>query len=197
MHELLEEYRDQPLFCDAIDDDNVDNLCEILNEFLRSGPTNFQTRPDAIPWTPGAEGFWRPNYDEVALAPPPGPAYDEYHLSTRKYTRRHKKIQRKRKAILVGCDDQPTPVGSLDGPVTGTPACHQDISPYAIAKCPTIWIESRGRRPKDWCNNNLEHYLETLRQPKIYCPVDPVTYSFETLVSIFHPCTKFLRYTFN
>ena len=97
MLELLEKFRKPPSFCDANNDNNIDDDNE---KFLGNGPTKLQTTADAIPWTAGTEGLWWSNSEEGTLAPPPGLAYTEYYSLSRKYTTGHKKIQRKQKLLV-------------------------------------------------------------------------------------------------
>jgi hypothetical protein len=182
--ELLEEFRNPPSFCDANNDDNIDDI----KKFLQNGPTNRQNIVDVIPWTAGTEGLWWYNAEEGALAPSPGLTYNEYYLRTRKYTKGHKKAQRKRDATLESCKAEPT----FDEPISGTTKCYQDTTPYVIGESSGAWIESRGKRSKDWYNNDEKHFPETVQQPNLYHRVQYVKYSLETLAYTFHPCTQIL-----
>lgn len=141
-----------------------------------------------MPWTPDAEDARWPNSDELALAPSPGPAYGEYHSSIRNYTRRHHKIRRELRTILGSCKAQPITFGVCDETVIGTPNYQQGISPSSFTQCPSAYIETRGKQSQGCHDKHVEQFSGTLQQPKISRPVDCVTYSLETLVSIFHPC---------
>jgi hypothetical protein len=179
--QLLEEFRNAPSFCDANNDGNIDGV----GRFLENGPTNLQTTVDAIPWMVGREGLWWPNPEEGPLAPPLGLAYNEYYMRTRKYTKGHKKAQRKKDATLESCKAEPT----FDEPITGTAVCRQDTTPYVLGESSWAWIESRGKRSKDRYNKDEKHFPETVQQPNLYHPVQYVKYSLETLAYTFHPCT--------
>ncbi|KAF4625216.1 hypothetical protein G7Y89_g12953 [Cudoniella acicularis] len=183
--ELPEEYRDKPFFCDVNDENDAD-ICETLSETLYEH-TKLQARANAIPWTPDTENSQWPNSDELALAPSPGPAYCEYYLSIQNYIRRYHKIRRERRTILGSCKAQPTTFGPCDETVIGTPGCQQGISPSAFTQCSSAYIETQGKQSEGCHDKHVERFSDTLQQPKISRPVDCVTYSLETLVSIFHP----------
>jgi hypothetical protein len=180
--ELLELLK-PPSFSDTNDDNNIDNI----DEFLRNRATNFQAKVDAIPWTAGTEGLWWPDYIGATLAPSPGLAYNEYYSSTRKYTKGHKKSQRKFKAILASYEAEPT----YDGLTTGTTEYHENTT--VLGECSGARIESGGRRPEDWYGN-VEHFPDDSQQLNLYHPVHAGYYPAE-LASIFHPCTQFLLST--
>jgi hypothetical protein len=175
--ELLEEFRNPPSFCDANNDDNIDDI----KNFLQNGPTNLQNIVDAIPWTAVTEGLWWHNSEEGTLAPSPGLTYNEYYLRARKYTKGHKKAQRKRDAVLESCKAEPT----FDEPITGTTECFPDTTPYVLGESSGAWIEDRY-------NNDEKHFSETVQQPNLYHPVRHVKYSLETLADTFHPRAQIL-----
>jgi hypothetical protein len=104
--EFLEKFRNPLSFCDAHNNSSIDKNIESF----RTGPTKFQAITIAIPWTAGSDCVWLFSSEEGALAPSPGLAYNEYHLSTKKYTRGHKKIQRMQKVFL---DSRPNERTSL------------------------------------------------------------------------------------
>lgn len=186
--EFLEEYRHTPFFCNA-NDENDDDILEIASK-IRNRHTRLQVGPDTIPWTAGAEDGWWLNSNGPALAPPPGLAYGEYHLPMRKYTQRYYNIQRQRQCqtALGSCTAQPTSVESCDEPATGTPDWQWDISPSVPTLWSTAYNEPRGKQSQDYHDRDIERFSGTVQQPMIPRSVDCVTYSLETLVSIFHPC---------
>lgn len=190
--EFIGEFRDKPFFCD-VNDENDAGIHENLSAMLYEH-TKLQARADAIPWMPGAEDARLPNSNELALAPSPGPAYGEYYLSIRNYTRRYHKIQRERRTILGSCRAQPTTFGSSDETVIGTNECQRGISPTACTQCSSAYIEARGKQSQDRHDKHVERFLGNIQQPKISRSVDCVTYSVETLVSIFHPCMQFIPF---
>jgi hypothetical protein len=181
---LLGEFQDKPVFCDANYEIDVD-IREALNESL-----NLQTRADARPWVISAEDFPLGNLEEPALAPCPGPAYNEYYSSIRKYTERYNEIQkRNRRASLRSCKARPTPFKSCNKPAAETPGFEQDISPYVPSQYSSAYTKTRGKQSQDCQYKHVKRFLGAMQQPRKYRSLDYVSYSLETLVSIFHPCT--------
>jgi hypothetical protein len=152
--------------------------------------TNLQARSDARPWTLVAEEFGSLNSGGVALAPSSGPAYGEYYLPIRNYTRRYRKIQQKQPANLRDCKTQPTYLGFCDEPATEIPGRQPDTPPYVPAQCSSTDIEPRSKRSKTCHDSDVGRISWTHQQQNIPRSVDCVTFPLETLVSTFHPCTQ-------
>jgi hypothetical protein len=183
----LGEFQDKPFFCETNYENDADireALDEILNEYQ-----NLQTGADATPWIISGEKFPRVNLEEVALAPCPGPVYNEYYSSIRKYTERYNEIQKgNRRASLRSCKVRPTPFESCDRPATKTLEFEQDISPCDLSQCSSAHTDIRDEQPQDYHHKQIARFPAAMQQSKIYRSLDGVSYSLETLVSIFHPC---------
>jgi hypothetical protein len=165
-----------------VNDESDADIIDTVNKILIANP-RLQASHDAISWTFGGEdGRWL-NPDGLVLAPSPGRAYDEYHLRMRKYAQRHHEIQRLQQwqTISGSCEAQPTPLESCDEPAIGTPDCQWDIS----SRVSTEW--PRGEQSQDYQDIHIKRLSETVQQPIIPRSVDCISYSLETLVSIFHP----------
>jgi hypothetical protein len=129
------------------------------------------------------------NLEEAALAPCPGPVYNEYYSSIRKYTERYNKIQKgNRRASLRSCKARPTPFKSSDRLATETLDFEQDSSPCDLSQCSPAHTESRDKQSQDYHHKHTTQFPAAMQQSKIYRSLDGVSYSLETLVSIFHPC---------
>jgi hypothetical protein len=183
--EFLEKFRDKPFFSDG--NKNYADIHEALSEILNEH-TNSQARADAIPWRLGAEEFPRLNSNESALAPSPGLAYDEYYSSIRHYAQGNKKIRRNRQTSLRSCKAQPTPFKYCNEPDVGALECQRDISPSVLTQCSSAYVETRGKRSQDCHDQAVKQLQGSLQQSKMPYSVNFVSYSVETLASIFHPC---------
>ena len=181
------------MFCDANYESDAD-FRKALNETLYE-QTNLQARFDTIPWKLAEDSTWL-NSDELALAPSPGPAYAKYYSTIGKYTRRHKQIQRNQRTILRGCKAQPTPCESHVESAVETPECEQANSPNVLTQCSSAYIESRDKQCLGGHDNYIKRFPGTLPEPKILRPVPYVSYSVETLVSIFHPCKEIIALSY-
>ena len=169
-----------------MDDENDVDVHEALKILYEH--TNLQARVDTVPWRLGAEAFPCPNSDEPALAPCPGLAYDEYYSPLRDYTRRHK-IQRNQRVSSRNCKAQPTHFEFCDELAVGTPDGQVDISPSVYTQFSAAYIETQCKKFQCGHDKHVNQFPSTLQQHKIVRSVDNVTFSVETLVCIFHPCT--------
>ncbi|KAF8860621.1 hypothetical protein BDZ45DRAFT_724367 [Acephala macrosclerotiorum] len=182
--ELRGEYRVEPPFFDA-NNINQGDVSNNIHRFLENEHEQHQAEPTAIPWVAGAQDIRRHTSSSI-LAPSPGPAYIEYYSLTGAHTQVHGKAQ-ERKTILANLKAQYTLWGpSRDGTSAGTPGPPQDISAYALAQYSTVETESRGRRARDQRDGTMEWLRETSHHSQICGAVDCVTFSPETLSSIFY-----------
>ena len=114
----------------------------------------------------------------------------------RKYTQRHKWNQRSQRTILRCCKAQPPPRESHVEFAVEMPECKQDSSPNVLTQCSSAYIESRGKQCLGGHENYIERFPGTLPEPKILRLVPYISYSVETLVSIFHPCKEIIALSY-
>ncbi|KAH8748070.1 hypothetical protein BGZ57DRAFT_152342 [Hyaloscypha finlandica] len=102
-----------------------------------------------------------------------------------KYTQRHHKIQRlwQRQTIQGSREAQPTPLESCGEPTD----LQWDISSQVSTEWSLACNEPRGKQSQDFQDIHIKRVSGTGQQPMIPRSVDCVSYSLETLVSIFHP----------
>ncbi len=178
-----DENKAELLFSNINNIDTADLLNEALEVLKRS---RFRADPEAEPWVPGAQDGWYNTFEDSTLAPSPGPAYNEYYSATGKHAQIHeRKIRKKNREISARRRLKSNGLRSFrDGM-----SFESDPETSAYSQCAVVATASRRRGCHD---SNVECIREGSEGSQICRAVDCVSFSAETLASIFFPGTTSL-----